>query len=381
MITRLRIANFQSHSDTVMLPSSGTNVIVGRNMVGKSSILRALRLVLFNKPDGSEFVRWGEDNATIEVEYNDHIIKRIKGKDNIYVADDSTFANFGKSIPKEVIDILGFSSIIVDREILELHFDNPHTAPFLVSETDAVKGKILSSLGEAVVAELMLFDKAISRANSRIRELAGEHLLVTNNKATATDELAKYASLNNLFIDVKTCSSLLNELEQEQKEVVSLSAIKVNLDTCDPYIIYYQQLINSTVNVATIEDKLLRINVLQNELWTLIDIQQDLERISIEILHLECSVACVSELPNLDTINEMLQVLEQLVILSRDLSVLDQQITHSTRITIPKLQESLQQVVSEYIGLLKLEGICPICEQPIDEHTLDQILSEITNEQ
>ena len=46
MIERLELIDFESHKNTVVDFSQGLNIITGNSDAGKSSLLRALRLVL-----------------------------------------------------------------------------------------------------------------------------------------------------------------------------------------------------------------------------------------------------------------------------------------------------------------------------------------------
>jgi exonuclease SbcC len=71
MIRRVRLVNFKSHQDTeIVFPERGLIAISGKNYAGKTSILQALGLALFNwKPAKlTEMIRRGSKKARIEVE-------------------------------------------------------------------------------------------------------------------------------------------------------------------------------------------------------------------------------------------------------------------------------------------------------------------------
>ena len=65
MLEKLRIINFQKHEDLTVSFDDRITTIVGPSDVGKSAVLRALRWVLTNQPDGSGFIREGEKNASV----------------------------------------------------------------------------------------------------------------------------------------------------------------------------------------------------------------------------------------------------------------------------------------------------------------------------
>ena len=60
MIQSLQINNFQSHKYSVMELHKGVNVIIGPSDSGKTTILRALRWLVWNRPSGDAFRSdWG----------------------------------------------------------------------------------------------------------------------------------------------------------------------------------------------------------------------------------------------------------------------------------------------------------------------------------
>ena len=67
MIQSLHIKNLQSHKDSHLDFCEGVNVIVGPSDSGKSAILRALRWIVKNRPQGDVLrSHWGgETEASI----------------------------------------------------------------------------------------------------------------------------------------------------------------------------------------------------------------------------------------------------------------------------------------------------------------------------
>lgn len=56
---KLRIQNFQAHKDTT-IEFDRITTIVGPSDIGKSAVLRALKWVAKNEPNGTSFVRDGD---------------------------------------------------------------------------------------------------------------------------------------------------------------------------------------------------------------------------------------------------------------------------------------------------------------------------------
>jgi DNA repair exonuclease SbcCD ATPase subunit len=90
----LHIENMESHVDSFLEFSRHTNSIIGGNWVGKSSIVRALHLLLKNKPSkGADYITDGKKVCTITGVFTDGVkeisLSRKKSKTNIpeYVLD------------------------------------------------------------------------------------------------------------------------------------------------------------------------------------------------------------------------------------------------------------------------------------------------------
>ncbi len=90
MITRVRLENWKSHARTDLSFLPGTNVIVGINGAGKSSVLEAIFFALFGEaPAGrkqtSGYVRRGTERARVEIHFHvggdDYTIVRTLGKE------------------------------------------------------------------------------------------------------------------------------------------------------------------------------------------------------------------------------------------------------------------------------------------------------------
>lgn len=106
-ISKIIIENFQSHSLSVFTLKQGLNVIVGPSDSGKSAVIRALKWVLYNEPAGDFFIREGEKECSVTVEFNDGTtLKRYRSRSkNGYVLinpddEEMRFEGIGSGVPK-----------------------------------------------------------------------------------------------------------------------------------------------------------------------------------------------------------------------------------------------------------------------------------------
>lgn len=107
-IVKLTISNFLKLKDVEMNPSQ-TNVIVGKNKQGKTSILKAIRTAFTGDADSTS-IRIGEGKAEITVELDDLSIKRTITEKGNYL-DISNKEGFKMPAPQRYLDgILGVFS-------------------------------------------------------------------------------------------------------------------------------------------------------------------------------------------------------------------------------------------------------------------------------
>jgi exonuclease SbcC len=123
-IKSLHIVDFQSHKNSIIEFSKNTTAIIGLNNFGKSAVLKALRKLVRNEPNGNSFVRnipeqTDASSIKLNMDNADTVERRVgvtaKPTDNMYKVNLSSgdhfeFTKFHKTgIPEEVINTLGIS--------------------------------------------------------------------------------------------------------------------------------------------------------------------------------------------------------------------------------------------------------------------------------
>ena len=202
MIQKLHILNFQSHRDTALEFHPGVNVIVGASDSGKTAILRALRWLIWNRPNGEDFRSdWGGDTE-VHLTVDDVEIRRVKAKENGYAIQQpdgrwKVLLAFGTKVPEDIQKALN-----IDDTNLQKQFDSP----FLIS----------SSPGEVAgyfngIAHLERIDSSVSYVNGKILSLNSQHKADQVTLDDNREELKQYDYLSKFEID-------LEELEHQQSE-------------------------------------------------------------------------------------------------------------------------------------------------------------------
>ena len=136
-ITELMVRAFGLHVDKTVTFVQGVNVIVGESETGKSTLIRALALVIENSPRGGEKL-YQSDNSDkpllvqIKTSTNDKIVRT---KNKYYLNDGKPMKAFGSSVPKPIREILNFKPINWQRQFTD--------KPFLLFNTGGLAAKDL----------------------------------------------------------------------------------------------------------------------------------------------------------------------------------------------------------------------------------------------
>lgn len=247
-LKKVTIENFQSHKKSVIEFDQGLNIIIGPSDSGKSAIIRAIKWALYNEPAGDYFIREGEKEASVILEFSNNIkIKRLRSKSkNAYILYNNdaelVFEGFGNKVPQEIIDLIGIEKIPLDT-----------------NESNAI------NLGEQLEGAFLLSEKGSTRA-SAIGRLVGVNLIDDALKDTLKD-------LRNNSIEKKNISESIKSLEEE-------------LVTFD----YLDTLKETIYKLEDLSDKIKRKTEIKNQLIRISDsyeiINKDYDRVNLILYNL-----------------------------------------------------------------------------------------------
>lgn len=352
MIKAVHIKNFQSHKDSTLEFAPGVNVIVGQSDCGKSAVIRSLRWVAWNKPNGDAYCStWGGDTS-VQIDVDDTFVQRGRtNADNYYkVKGIDAFKAVKTGVPEEVGDILQMDDINIQQQM---------DSPFLLSNT---AGEVAIHFNN--IAHLEQIDFGVRNANKKIRALEQE---------LATEE----AIQEKVNVRLQTISYL------DDFEVLLLKAEEAEeaLSTKKEGIITLTTLLNNYVQTDTRIAAIQGVLLLQQPVDEAIALETEIDKIADDVEDL---------ITDIDTIRSKQQKVEAFV----DLSALEKEVKNALSITedVVDAKEDIDDLDALLYDIEKEEGkirsrqilleqskqqlkdsfpeVCPLCNQAVKKEAL-----------
>lgn len=210
MIDRVQILNFQRHGELKIVFDEQITTIVGPSDAGKSSVLRAIRWVAFNRPLGDGFIRFGEDECVVRLWVDGRKIERKKTKtSNVYAIDGKKLKAVGTEVPAEVQRILNLTPE---------NFQSQHDPLFWFSLTAGEVGRRLNS-----IVDLDVIDRSATWIASRHRKAKTELEVAEDRHRRSKEEnerLAFFPELEQDFSALLKQEQVVDRLQQDSGQLL-----------------------------------------------------------------------------------------------------------------------------------------------------------------
>jgi exonuclease SbcC len=208
MIKTLQIDNFQSHKDSYLDFDKGVNMIIGSSDSGKTAIIRALRWLIWNRPQGDSMrSHWGGETK-VELFTDDAHVVRIRDKQDEYILGDTHFRAIRTEVPKEIQEALNLTELN-----LQLQLDRP----FLIDNTPGEVAVFFNKV--ARLDKIDLGNQNVNRWITQLNQVIGSPK--TKDKPSTglykqieeqETELQKYEHLEKFEAEVEVLESLDKKL-------------------------------------------------------------------------------------------------------------------------------------------------------------------------
>lgn len=205
-IKQLKLKNFRSFVNETQIDISDLNVIIGKNDIGKSSILEALDIFFNGKPDKND-LSVNHDNSKIELtcifdSFMDEIILDDAVETNLkdeFLLNDNNFLEI-----KKIFSVSAAGAITEETVIVCNYPDNEELLNLLSKKRTTLKLQF---------AELGINTEGVNRNVSKeLRNAIRNHFYPDGNITTALTEIKIDGKLDNEDNKKKIWSSLKNYL-------------------------------------------------------------------------------------------------------------------------------------------------------------------------
>lgn len=219
MINELEIRNFQSHKETDLIFVPGVNVILGQSDVGKSSVIRAIRWAISNRPSGNSFrANFASDTTEVSMGFGEEFISRQKGKKvNRYETESGELKALRSEVPQEVQDI---------TRMEEVNIQPQYESYFLLDETPGNVAKAFNS-----VSGLEEMDAALKNINSKVRTTSSEMAVILKNIVSFEEQINDLDWLKKSEIDLNEMEKQEAKLKEQKGKISELRQVLVSLSS------------------------------------------------------------------------------------------------------------------------------------------------------
>jgi len=363
-ISKIILENFQSHEKSTFNLDKGLNVLVGVSNAGKSSVSRALSLVLFNVWDKS-WCKFGAKYCRITLETSTGIeVVREKGdKVNRFILrlpsqSEQLFESFGTGVPEQVQQALKIHEVQVDTtDKLNLNLAGQMDALFLLSQTGSYRAKVLGKLSGATY-----LDHAIRELNKDKRQITGEKNLkdleITELQAQAS-KLEAVESYSGTIAELESKLASLAAAEQRLERIRSLFE-RVKLLKAAWLREFKKQELLGPVDLTSADKLVKRVDNIKalSSLWS-------------RIVNLKATFEKQSKLSQLLTPVDLsvIPILSEKVITFKAKKDLAHRLidklgqVHLVSMDLEQAEQGYKEAAQQYNDMLKEAGVCPICNR------------------
>lgn len=231
-ITKVELYNFQSHTKKIVEFEKGLNVIVGESNAGKTAIIRSIYWCLYDKPNGSDFIKTGAKSCKVILHLsNGYKIERKRNRSTsgtyTLTSPDGTieeFKGFSNSIPVEIANAHQMPPVKINGAEYRINVATQLEPAFLIGNSPNEKLSMLGALVDADRADVARREIGVEKKRASTEKKQLEQLREDKAK-----ELEKYNHLDKLKSDIDILEIAIEKLEDDEVKLKNMIRIKDEL--------------------------------------------------------------------------------------------------------------------------------------------------------
>lgn len=248
-LKKIEIWDFECHKHSLFDNlDAGLNLIFGDSDAGKTSMVRALKLVAYNEFDPA-CVRLGAKNCKVHVETERGYVHVTRGKVNIWKTcrigeTEQEFTKIGKNILPEAAMIIGLHLISLGDIKLPINIMDQDESHFMLNElggdsaSGSMRAQIIDEISGCSGIEGLIKDVSLDRHRfgRSLKEQEDHAKLLResmHDNKFIEDEDVLLSKVQVLINDKNDCDLFINELtdifEEHNKDVESMEEITEKL--------------------------------------------------------------------------------------------------------------------------------------------------------
>jgi DNA repair protein SbcC/Rad50 len=290
-ISQVDLTNFMRYDQASITLAPGFNAFVGQTDSGKSTILRAIVWVMYNRPTGMEMCREGTDETSVTLTIQSettHTVTRYRSKKrNAYCLDGQWFDTVKTDVPDEIKTAMGVQLAELGPKVLEmLNVSRQMDGPFMLTGSGGDAAKILGNLSGITV-----IDQGLSSLKPDLTKASSDISSTERLERTYTAAMHEFSDLEEEGLLLKSTSEkirLAQELDQRHERLTALVEKMVSFNatiaTLDDQILEQEEVlgINSNVEASIVQ---------QNQLADLDALLQKMEEYNTQFHELTGQIA------------------------------------------------------------------------------------------
>lgn len=218
MISSVSIKNFQKHKNLELDFVPGINVITGKTDTGKSSIIRALRWVLENRPSGAKFkTKKTAPSTSVNVDViidNETITRTRSSSKNEYFFRGEAYKAMGSDVPEPIAEFTNISPLNIQRQ-LDDHF--------LFQYPDSKVSKMINDVSG--MEEVIL---ALEETNRRVRKAKSDEEFICELIDEKEKDIRKLSKFDDIADEVSIIRKRITKMEKKELKLERIRKILIS---------------------------------------------------------------------------------------------------------------------------------------------------------
>lgn len=280
MISEIEIVNIQPYEYAILSFSEKLNVISGRTHSGKSSVIRAIKWLLQNRPIGDKLLRDNTDNCSVTASFVDGSFvsreKNAKIGKNVYICSDinEPLSALKTDLPDEVKSI---------TKMGEENLQSQGDKYFLIGKTP---GKVASEINKVV--GLQIIDEKRSKIKSIISDYSSQ---VKALKFQISDTEGELKSAE--FIKADLLSPIIKKIEEDKttlssiiSELTSVNTLISSIDYQRTKMLKAERIVSNEFAVRSLKGKISNHKEVVNKISFVSRVSSSIEILKTKVYHL-----------------------------------------------------------------------------------------------